>query len=381
MNHSISRQVDIKSSPKYVYYDFTLSNIDSENHDEQIILSFEENRDTPLINNIKDYKMSIVRMELSTWQLPVLYFQTRTSSTDPLEGSYSVTLEYVTGVGATTAPPTRIFFVPQDKTKSIPSAPNTFKYGISGHNEFYYVYNFENFITMINTALETNLIALQALVGAPLATANKPFLRWNTDLTASLYCELDYFDITKTDHIKIYFNRPLYSLFNSFPSFKYSPNSTGKHYQILTHPREGINCTTLVEYGPQILIKTNQEYPTNESWTPIDSIVWTTNMPIVSSAQSNPTVYQNGQQINISNTYNNSQNIVTDFQTADNNYRSTIYYNPTAQYRYISFQNNETPLTSMIFSCYLKDKFGILRPYYLPSNSRASMKVLFERLN
>lgn len=380
MDFTKSRAVDINPSPEYVYYDATLSNIDSENHEAQTILSFEENRDTPLINDVTQYKMSIVRFELSTWQLPVFYFQAKTNSANPLEGIYSVTLEYDKAGAIVTGAPVRVLFDQQDKTKSTPLAPNTFAYGLPGHNEFYYVYNFNNFITMVNTALDTAFTALQGAVGLALATARAPYLVWNDDLTATLYAELTYYDITKPEHVRIYFNRPLYSLFNSFPSYKNSPDSTGKHYQILTHPRAGLNCTTIVEYGPQVLIATKQEFPTNESWTAIDSLVWCTNMPIVPSAQSNPTIYQNGQQILLSNTYNYSQNIISDFQTSEFNYRSTVYYVPSAEYRYVSFQNNQIPLKNMILTCYIKDRYGVLRPFYMPSNSKASVKILFKRL-
>lgn len=379
MDYTSSKAVDINPSPKYIYYDFTLSNIDSENYEAQNILTFEENRDTPLINDITDYKMSITRFSLSTWQTPVFYFQAKTNSADPLEGIYSVVLEYTDGVSTVTGNVTRVMFVSQDKSKITPPAPNTFPYGISGHNEFYYIYNYNNFISMINTALETAFTALQALVGAPIATANKPFLVWNDDLTASLLADKDFFNLESAQHIKIFFNRPLYSLFNSFPSYKYFPYSDGKHYQILTEPRDGYNFVTIPSVGAGVYIRIKQEYPCQENWTPIDSIVWTTNMPIVPSAQSNPTIYQNGQQLALSNVYNNSQNIVTDFQT-DGNFRSSIFYIPSAEYRYIAFQNNKTPLKNMVMSCYIKDRYGILRPFYLPSNARASMKVLFERI-
>ena len=376
MNYKKSQVSEISRNEEYVYYDMVFSNIDSENYDTPNVLSFNDTHDTPLINDISQYKMSIVRFELSTWSLPVFYFRTKKNSADPNEGCYTVTMEY----GAFTTPAQRVMFVPQDKSKAVPPASNTFPNGINPFNEYYYVYNFNNMVDMVNTALNNCFVALQALVGAPLATANPPFLVWNDDLTASLYCELDYFDITAVNHVKIYFNRPLYSLFNSFPSYKYEPTSTGKHYQILTNPRSGLNCITKAEYGAQVLIKIDQEFATNESWSPIDSICFTSSLPIVSSQQSNPVIFENGQQLQYSTKYNQSEPIITDFQTADFNYRSTVYYVPQAEYRWISFLNNHQPLYNIKIQCYVKDKFGILRPFYMPSNSSASLKILFKRI-
>jgi hypothetical protein len=381
MNFSKSAQWEINPNEQYLYYNMTLSNVDGENVENINQLMFQDRRDQPIINKISDYKMSIVRFELSTWCLPVLYFQTRTGSNDADEGCYSLTLEYQNGGALTTGNPERVFFIPQDKSKIKPPPPNTYPYGVETFNEYYYVYNFNNFIDMVNDTLELAFTKLQALVGLPLATAKKPVLVWNDDLTATLYTELDYYDITKPQHIKIYFNRPLYSLFNSFPSYKFSPTSDGKHYQILTNPRDGINCVTMTEYGPSVLIKTDQEFATNESWSPIDSIVFTTTMPVVSSLESNPTIYQNGVQLKLGKTYNNSQTIISDFQTSDFNYRSTIYYTPTAEFRWISFLNNDIPLTEITVYGYIKDRFGIIRPYYLPSNSHASIKILFQRIH
>lgn len=382
MNFSKSKQWEINPNEKYLYYDLCVSNQDNEGVENVNQLVFQDIRDTPIINKVSDYKFSIIRFELSTWQLAVSYFQTRVNSADADEGAYSLTLEYVNGGSSISGSPERVFFTPQDKSKPKPQPPNTFPYGVSEFNEYYYIYNFNNFIDMINTTFDLAFTKLQGLVGAPLATAKKPTLVWNKDLTASLYTELDYYDITKTEHIKIYFNRPLYSLFNSFPSYKFTPASgTGKFYQILTNPRDGINCVTLPEYGSSVLIKTDQEFPTNESWTPIDSIVFTTNMPIVSSLLSNPTVFQNGVQLNLSNKYNNNQTVISDFQTSEFNYRSTVYYVPSAEFRYISFLNNDVPLNQITIFCYIKDKYGILRPFKLAPNSHASIKILFERIH
>jgi hypothetical protein len=276
----------------------------------------------------------------------------------------------------------RIFFEPQDLSKTKPAPPNTFKYGISEFNDYYYIYNFNNMISMINTTFAFVFSKLQDAVGGAIDTAKPPIMVWNDDLTATLYCEQDFYDVTSQEYIKIYFNRPLYSLFNSFPSYKFKPEADGKHYEILCDSRQGINCTTIPEYSPSVLIKVKQEYACQESWSPIDSIVFSTSMPIVSTILSSPCLYQNGYQLQLSNTYNNSLNIISDFQSSENNYRSTLYYTPSGgDFRWVSFAQSDLPLYTIDVRVHIKDRYGIIRDFYLPSNSKASMKILFQKLD
>lgn len=379
-SYNKSKQVDINTSERLIYYDLTMSNVDSANSDNVNQLVFKDRRDTPILNSIKDYRMSIIRFELSTWQLPVFYFQPKTNSNDASDGIYSCSLAWRTPGSTTYGDQEQVLFTAQDKSKTKPAAPNTFPNGITPYDEYYFVYNFNNFIDMVNDALLTAFTKLQGDVPA-LNTASAPILVWDKDtLKATLYSELDFYDVTADNHIQIFFNRPLFSLFNSFPMYEYLPESNGRHYQILTNPRSGIQTTTIAAYSSAELIVTSQEFPTNESWTPINSIVFTTTMPVLSSVQSNPTIFQNGVQQYLSSTYNNTQTIISDFQTDQNNYRSTVFYIPSAEYRYISLLNNDVPLYELTIYAWLKDRYGILRPFTMPSNSVFSMKILFERL-
>ena len=62
-----------------------------------------------------------------------------------------------------------------------------------------------------------------------LDTAEALFLIWSADReSATLYTESDYFDQQLDKYVKIYFNRPMYNLFNSFPVINMSHNATKK---------------------------------------------------------------------------------------------------------------------------------------------------------
>ncbi len=380
-SYNKSKQSEITTSERLIYYDLTLSNVDSANSDNINQIIYTDKRDTPILTSIKNYRMSIIRFELSTWQLPVFYFQPKTFSNDPLEGIYSVSLAWRTPGSTTYGDQTNLLFTPQDKSKAVPAAPITFSNGIAGYNEYYFVYNFNNFIDMLNMALNDAFIKLQGNVSPVLDTASPPIIVWDKDtLKATLYSELDFYDVTQDNHVQIFFNRPLFSLFNSFPMYKYLPEPNGRHYQILTNPRNGIQTTTITAYSSSQLIVTSQEFPTNESWSPISSIVFTTNMPVSGTLLSNPTLLQNGIVYGLTTTYNNNQTVISDFVTDENNYRSTVFYQPTAEYRWQSLLNNDVPLYEISIYGWLKDRYGILRPLTLPSNSIFSMKILFERL-
>lgn len=383
MNFKQVKPYEVNENPDYVWYDLVFSNIDSENFDSRTTLFFKDTRDVPIINKIDDYKMSITRFEISTWSIPCAYFQSQTNSNDPNIGQYGIVLEYFDGVNSYTTSLNRLIFVPQDKTQSTPPAPNTQQYGLPEFSPYYYIYNFNNFIDMVNTAFSSAMVELKTIVGGidpSIYNVNDPFMVWNDDLTASILAPADWFDVSVDPQIKIYFNRPLYSIFNSFPSYKLPINSNGKHYQILMNSRNGYNTETIVSVSPVKYIVLKQEFQTYEALTPFDSIVFTTSqIPVIPSINSAPTVLQNGQQLYYNESRNQSETVISDFQSSENNFRSTVFYIPSASYRYISLTNSDKPLYNIDVYAYLKDKTGKLRDFPLPSNSRASMKILFEK--
>lgn len=382
-NKSAQSQISSTRGDKLIYYDLTTSNFDSVNNENLVQLAYTEKRSTPILPVSSNYKMSILRFSLTSTTLPIWLFQTKAFSTDPLEGVYSITMEWVTPGLTITADPIHLIFVPQDKTKPVPPAPSTYPNGVQpGVNEFYYVYNYGNIVDMVNTALFYAHESLSDIVAA-IVGSSAPVMVWNDDLTATIYSELDFYDVSAPNHINIYFNRPLYTLFSSFPSYKFLPTDTGCHFQILTNSRNSISTTVIPAYGPAELIKTDMEYSCAELFSPIAALVFTSpTLPIVPSLESEPSILINGiEQLGLSSTLNLTQPIISDFRS-DHFYRPQIEYLPSAEYRYISLLGGvDTPLYEFSVLGWWKDKEGRLHKIYLGPSSTFTMKVLFEKIN
>ena len=122
-----------------------------------------------------------------------------------------------------------------------------------------------------------------------------------------------------------------------------------------------------------------QEYSTIALWTPITSIVFTSNtLPVVPANISSPLLFINGEVYNNGGNNSNISQVVTDFVSDDGIYKPNIVYTPTAQYRLINLVGN-TPIYNLDLNVYWKSRTGVLQPFKLSSGSTATIKLLFTR--
>jgi hypothetical protein len=187
-------------------------------------------------------------------------------------------------------------------------------------------------------------------------------------------------------------NAPLYELFNSFPAtyLGYDNVVNGKNYRIPLVDIGGTNTTSIIPPGQAVpvppatytfwrAITWTQEQSTTASWSPILSIVFTSNtLPIEPSQVSTPVVFENNQIISLGGNNSNISNVITDLVSSDGNYRPNVVYNPSAEYRRISLKGNR-PLYNLDLNIFYKIRTGELVPFRLYSNSSATLKILFEK--
>ena len=147
---------------EYVYLNCLINNIDSKstiNHEPHLV--FNEQRDSPLIENCQDYDLAISNFKVDLKCLPTFIPTIRYSDDDSLEATrnktiYAVTLSY--GGFASTA---NVYYTPQDKTNG--TTPPMFKDGYADYRSGYYnLYNYEFFFVMVNEAIKQAFIGLQA---------------------------------------------------------------------------------------------------------------------------------------------------------------------------------------------------------------------------
>lgn len=378
-------------NPDMVYYDIVSTNFQTLTTEEPF-LRFNETRTNPIINNTGDYYLSIVRFSLDTYNLPNIIAEIQPNQANPNLTIYSLTLEYDDGVGGITPSSQEyLIFEPQNKNALVPIPPSQTLNKFQENTNYYYIYQFQYFLSLVNKAFQTALASLIANTGggaSPILLAKQPVITWDvTSSSAILQAETSFYDEKNTAQIKIYFNPPLFALFNSFPAYNYGTGSSvslGRNYQMLIADFTGVN-TILLPTNPTppatqvIFTQMFQEFSTIDTWSPVASIVFTSNtIPIISNQLSAPLVFNNGQSSSgIGNNANFAQ-IITDMTTNQQVFKPNVLYNPTAEYRRIDMTGN-MPLTNIDINVYWRDKLGQLNPFLLASGATASVKFLFER--
>ena len=165
--------------------------------------------------------------------------------------------------------------------------------------------------------------------------------------------------------------------------------TNGKNYKIPFVDIGGTNAVNLIPPGQPVpppayttyrAIVWSQEYSTVASWSPILSVVFTSNtLPIEPNQVSTPVIFVNGVNINLAGNNSDFANIITDIVSSDGNYRPNLVYNPTSEYRRITLKGNR-PLYSIDLNIYYKIITGELIPLRLYSGESVTLKIVFERI-
>ena len=132
-----------------LYYDIMLSNLNSTTSASPII-TFNEIRSNPFVYCPENYFLSIIRFSIDTCSLPICVPTIQGAQSDPNLTIYSVSMTYN---GYTVQ--TYMNFIPQDKTQTTPVAPSKTSTGLQIFCDYYYVYNYDYVIYLLNNTLET----------------------------------------------------------------------------------------------------------------------------------------------------------------------------------------------------------------------------------
>ena len=383
------------SSPDRSYYDITITNLNT-GTESAPVATFSETRQIPFVYDPEQYFLCIERFTLDTPTLPVFTPTIQPASSNPNLTIYSTTMEYTykNGDGSTTvysSGETFLIYSPQDLKASVPAPPSATANQLQNNSTgYYYIYNYQYWISLVNTCLAT---CYQALVNV-LATSGKtlgdssftPFLTFDPSTSlATLNVPESLFQTGATNYMNLYFNASLFQLFSSFPILILpSAISIAGRYQIVT-TNFGQTYTTTLTFPtgdpdtPEALIsaiQVTQEYCTIALWTPITSIVFcSSSLPIVPNNLSSPLLFYSGIPYS-NNSSNNVAPIITDFVSDNGIYKPNIVYHPSAEYRLCEMHGN-TPLYRVDIAMYWKDRQGELQPFRLSSGSSATIKILF----
>jgi len=372
------------SFPDKIYYDIQVTNVESSTSNPPT-LYFNESRNTPFLNVPENYFMSIIRFTLDTQTLPIFI---PTIQTNPLlnpslnlnKTIYSFQFSY----GNYNSGEIFIEWSPQNAYLTAPSLIDENGIQVQDITTGYYdCYTFEYFIDLMNTQIRSAFNTFKDSVIDFPEDAVAPVLAWDSSQSvARLILEKSFLNSNETP-IFLFFNSPLYNLFGSFNSIRNGYTLTnGKNFQILVIDFGGFNTYTLTDNITGVtyeVIEIIQEYSTISAWSPISSIVFTSNtLPIVSNQISKPTVFVVGSSLGSYGNNSNFQQVITDLVTDSGFYKPNLVYNPTAEYRLISMTGN-IPLTNIDICVFWKSRVGTLIPFKLASGATCSIKILFTK--
>lgn len=413
-------QVKRDNAPDQVYYDVTITNFQSQTTAPPVFY-YNESRTIPFINCPEDYYLSIVRFSVDTGTLPVFLPSIVPFSANPNLTIYNITLTYEVGANAYTSGATPVIFVPQDRSMSVPNAPSTTSNGLQINDTGYYnIYSYQYLSLLITTTFKTALTALTNAVVAggdtmplydiydgvatfPLPSDDlPPLFQWDTSSDTANIFTIPQYDLNPevnptlsgNNPIKIFFNAPLFYLFQSFPAtiFGYSVAGGNENFQISVVNQGGLNTQLITPppydtigglspVAPKPLgipyISTFQETSTIGSLTPITAIVFTSNtMPITPNQVSTPLILTDTQQIGFQGNNSNIANIITDLVSETGAYRPSLVYTPQAQYRLITLNGNR-PLFNLDVQIFYRLRNAELVPFRLASGGSVTLKIAF----
>lgn len=382
----------------YVYYNCLINNVDSNSdvhHEPHLV--FNEDRGAPLITNCEDYDLSIENFKVDLKTLPTFVPTIRYSDDDTEEATRNDTIYEITLEWQGFAAKANVTFTPQDKTNG--TTPPFFKDGFANYRTGYYnLYNYEYFFVMVNEAIKQAFINLKAVLVDYNQTkdlgTDLPYFIFDKD-TGLIYLnapEATFNDDTD-DVVNVYLNKPLYRLFNSLPFTRQTDTFMSSNPREITQSGFKIEMSNFGDANksdisaPQIdgtvnstkvsYLSVYQDYSTLDTWSPVESIVITSNtIPVRSSNTSANHSYENGNE-----TVSGSSNIVeleiSDFKSG--NPVPGIIYTPSYP-RWINMRN-QTELTNINLELYYRSKLdGSLMPVTICSTGSFSCKLCFRRL-
>ena len=343
--------------PEHVYY-----NIDRYNNTQSIISSrTSQNRTSAILPKASDYKMAVVRFQFSTLSIPILNY----------EDDWYVTLRYL-GVNYTQ----QLVYIPDDLIPA-PNQP---------------IYHYSIVMEMINNALGLAYGAM--LVAEPTCPAlEQPRMLFNkSDSRFSiLYPNVGYqLGNTTGAGVEVYFNYPLYSLFDNFPDFwlydgvQFNADRRDVRLLVLNSGSNLVDISNnpstyfgsqynAVVFAEDDYFMMTQEFPTLNLWSPYNKIIIT--VPSLGARAEWLTNYNSdGQEVSFP--------ILTDFEidfAPDQSARNIYTYNPSGEYRFIDLTATEPLYVVDTAVFYQNQRTGQMNEIQLLPNQGYSVKMLFQR--
>lgn len=324
-----------------VYIDLLATCSVQTNSNHRVPLVFNQTSSQPILKSTTGYKLSIIRFSLNTETLPIFIPTMRSAN----ETIYSITMEY-NGVQF------------QQFMQYEPQNLNPVD-----QDEYYYVYNYQYLIYLVNNCITSCLTGLGLANGATVAPTMTIDM---TSKVVTINLDNNYFGYNESNKINIYMNYAMYTMFASLPATIVNKNKLGMDYQL----------NNLIS---QDLTSMTQDFATDMILNPVSSIVFTSNLiPIYQSSTPPIQIYVDGVVSNQNSSYN-FLNILTDFIANDMQFVPYIQYSPSI-YRFLGLKQN-TEIRNIDLRVFWQNKnSGILKPLYIGCGGSCSIKLYFAQV-
>lgn len=405
---------NISSTPTHIYYNIDLANNKTLDNGSNPNLSYNENRDTPILRDAQDYYFSIIRFQLNGLTLhsiplciPVIEEGSKNSSNDPNMTIYNVCVMYNSldgnGNHRQNYSVKNIVYVPQNKSVS--------SMGLNDYsNDYYFVHTYDHFLKMVNKAMEDANNEASSKNG-DISKKEPPRLgydassgNFNLYLDNSGYGRKDDPYIGNNDSkCRLFFNSNLYNLFANFPHDAVGNDVKNAIEYFQSNDLSNPSYTSIPECAYDIFpvrnlttesksvngvncFEVKQEFNSTSSfWSPVQSLTFTSNIvPVLAELSGTPIEFKDIglNPNNSSDNKNDYRKIITDMIVplgSPDSYKKTITYYPSSQYRMSEFTKARFDLRHIGIDGFFKlRRNGKLVPLKLPNQSSCSFKILFQ---
>jgi len=377
---SLRQDSKITQSLENIYYDLQVYN----NTNSSQSLQFFEKRNQKFLGSekspVSSYSVAVIRFCIDS-NLPFMSLEPiiEGGNTDPNKLVYSFTMTYKNYLFQQ-----YLTFVPENTNINPPtlSIQNI-------ENSYYWLYDAQSFIDIVNTALSNCWDSLNTLVIAGGDSLNNNAPNINIEMNPTSYIMSLNADISQYDQsgslanpISVYMNSELHTYLKPLRSiFSGYNNTIGRDVQLII--RNNNNSNIYVGSGGVNFIQSYCEYSVGGVWNMVDTVLMTTDLPIVSSYVSAPNI--NEPFFLSSVPLSNTEKQLSDFNFGGSDVGNAtltggqISYTPTAQYRYVSL-DIASPLDSIFINFQWKSKRGNYYQYTLDVSQNASVKLLFTKI-
>lgn len=350
------------NSGTFTYYNVIIGYQPNTRPDDQFRLQYIRNNNEPIIDVPEDYVCAITQMKLPVNSLPIFIAQPKftKNTTPPVDNTnynelvYQITLKYN---GSTVTLPV------QFESQFV----NTIFNPEYVNPRYYFVYNYTDFLEMINKTLLDVLIDLK-LLEPTIAGANVPFFYFDSSTQLiSLYAEAAFYaSDLPGPYIEIYVSRELNRFLQAF-TVKFKPTSITEFIQFSVFNKNDLNRKII---NGNDYIEMQQDYNSLVLWNDLETIQFTTNLPISSEY-----VEQVG------TNSNSTESILRDFIVFYGATSSTTRTNVNYAVREYNYTNlfGTTPIRNIIITGFWTTKNGDRIPLFIQENETALLKLMFRK--